>query len=257
MKKFFIFLLLFLLCSCNQKQAIDQDPFLDQLNKYPHDQTKIDEYIAIYEQTNNLIYAINKVNHQTFLIPNHTKTNAINKEGILLVNTNYYLDQTYLPNNLVLPLDVDYIKKDNPITLSKEAYAAYLELYNHAKQLNYHLTIFSGYRSYEYQDTLYQNNKNGFVAKPGASEHQSGYAIDISLRATGLTSHFDNTNEAKFLFTNAHLYGFILRYPQDKTDITGYPYESWHYRYVGKDVAKIIYENNLTLEEYFYYYILL
>ncbi len=257
MKKLLILLLCFLIISCKQNKQITTDPFLELLNEYPHDHSKINQYQNEYNLTNNIIYAINKVNYPNFLIPHQTKYSSFSKNNIILVNTNYYLVKDMIPANLVIPIDVDYIKKDIPIKLAKETYEAYKIMYDHAKQLNYNLTIFSGYRSYEYQENLYLNSSNGYVAKPGTSEHQSGYAIDISLRTTGLTTHFAHTDEAKFLLENAHLYGFILRYPKDKSHITGYPYESWHYRYVGISTATFIYENNLTLEEYFYYYVLL
>lgn len=256
MKKFLIILLFIMLCSCQQKQSYNNQ-FLTILNDYEYDESKIAQYQFYYEQTHNIIYAINKVNYPDFFSPEANHFLAITKNNLLLINTNYYLEQSYVPKQLVLPIDVDYIIKDQPITLDKTTYEAYLKLDEYMKMHNYYLTIFSGYRSFEYQEKLYQKNQNGFVAKPGASEHQSGYALDISLRTTGLTSYFDQTEEAVFLANNAYRFGFILRYPKDKTDITGYPYESWHYRYVGVDVATTIYKNNLTLEEYFYYYILL
>ena len=142
--------------------------------------------------------------------------------------------------------------------LEKETLEAYKMLEKDAKNKGYELTIFSAYRSYEYQSDLYKySTDKSFVAKPGASEHQTGLAIDIGKRNSGLTGHFDQTKEAFYLAHNAHKFGFILRYPKNGYDITGYPYESWHYRYVGKDVAEIIYKKNITLEEYFYNYVLL
>ena len=96
-----------------------------------------------------------------------------------------------------------------------------------------------------------------YLAKPGYSEHQTGLSIDVGTKDSGLTIHFENTLAFKTLKENAHLFGFILRYPKDKEELTGYAYEPWHFRYVGPVHAKIIYENNLTLEEYFYYYFIL
>ena len=134
---------------------------------------------------------------------------------------------------------------------------AYILLFNDSLLHNLNLTIFSSYRSYEYQESIYNKEENSYVAAPGTSEHQTGLAIDISTKKTGLTSHFDNTPECIWLTNNAHKYGFIKRYPKEKEHITGYPYESWHYRYVGIEIAEIIYNNNITLEEYFYQYIIL
>ena len=128
------------------------------------------------------------------------------------------------------------------------------------KQKNINILLFSSFRTYEKQASLWNNNiqaNNLFLAKPGHSEHQTGLAVDIGTKDSGLTIHFENTKEFQVLKENAHLFGFILRYPKEKENITGYAYEPWHFRYVGAETAKIIYENNLTLEEYFYYYLLL
>lgn len=257
MKKILIIILtVFSLFSCKQESS--SNPFESKLENYNYDKTKIDQYLQIYNETNNLIYALNLINYPLFLKPNTTSNDYLIKENILLVNTNYKLQNNFIPKNLTEVKNVDYIKRTNQIMqINSIALDEYLKLYNKALEYGLNLTIFSAYRSYQYQENLYNNSSNGFVAAPGTSEHQTGLALDIATRTTGLTSYFDNTLEATFLFNNAYQYGFILRYPMGKEHITGYPYESWHYRYVGKDAAKIIYENNLTLEEYFYYYIVL
>ena len=84
------------------------------------------------------------------------------------------------------------------------------------------------------------------VARPGTSEHQTGLAIDFNVSS----SEFDNSPAFKWMVKNAENYGFILRYPEDKTDITGIMYESWHWRFVGINTAKEINSLGLTLEEY-------
>ncbi len=114
----------------------------------------------------------------------------------------------------------------------------------------------SAYRSYQDQDKIYQNyvQKDGeekarkYSAKAGASEHQTGLAVDINTCFT--KDHFENTKEFIWLCNNAYKYGFILRYPKDKEKVTGYIYEPWHYRYVGIPVATFIYQNKITFEEY-------
>ena len=129
----------------------------------------------------------------------------------------------------------------------------YLSLYQLALKNNLELTIFSAYRSYQKQETLWENSTSVdefYLAKPGHSEHQTGLALDISTRNIGLTNAFASSKEYKFLITHAHLFGFINRYPKNKEQITGYYYEPWHFRYVGIKHATAIYENNLTLEEY-------
>jgi len=89
-----------------------------------------------------------------------------------------------------------------------------------------------------------------YSARPGFSEHQTGLTVDVDNAKLSYTD-FDKTNEFKWMMENAHRFGFILRYPKDKEDITGYSYESWHYRYVGVDIATYIYEHNITLDEYY------
>lgn len=256
MKKLILFLiLLLLLSSCNKTST---NTFYDIIKDYPHNPKKLSEYEKIYNETKNIIYSINKVNFPLFLTPNTTNYLAFQTNNILFINTNYRLSKTYLPKNLVPMKNVDFIKRENQtMMIDQETLNAYILLFNDSILNNLELTVFSAYRSYEYQETLYNKDNNSFVAAPGASEHQSGLAIDISTLSKGLTNHFDNTLESIWLESNAHKYGFIKRYPKDKENITGYPYEPWHYRYVGIDVAKIIYENNLTLEEYFYQYLIL
>ena len=128
--------------------------------------------------------------------------------------------------------------------------------------------ICSSYRSYEKQQSLYQNKVNrlaaqGYsqekareeaakaVALPGTSEHQLGLAVDIvDIANQNLDSSQENTAVQQWLMEYSWEYGFILRYPNDKSDITGIIYEPWHYRYVGKDAAAEIYQQGLCLEEY-------
>ena len=94
-----------------------------------------------------------------------------------------------------------------------------------------------------------------YSARPGFSEHQLGYSIDLTNGESVPFEEFHNTKEYEWLKDNAYKYGFILRYPKDKEYITGYIFEPWHIRYVGYDIAKYIYENNITYEEYYAYFI--
>lgn len=90
-----------------------------------------------------------------------------------------------------------------------------------------------------------------WVAVPGTSEHQTGLAVDlVALNCQILDESQETTSEQIWLMKNAYQYGFVLRYPSDKSDITGMEYESWHYRYVGKEAAKEIHEKGICLEEY-------
>ncbi|GAA3344395.1 M15 family metallopeptidase [Lysinibacillus sp. FSL M8-0216] len=177
-------------------------------------------------------------------LPNQTlPTEPTYIKGILLANKIYPLPSTFAP-------------EENP-----EARQALNQMLEAAKQQGFDLVAFSGYRSFEYQTTLYNNyvNRDGqeaadrYSARPGYSEHQTGLAFDIGERGkedVWLTEEFGETPAGQWLFAHAQEYGFILRFPQNKEEITGYMYESWHYRYVGKDVAKEIAKQSITLEEY-------
>ena len=132
-------------------------------------------------------------------------------------------------------------------------------LFAAAKNQGYDLMIGSGYRSYE-QQAIYYNSyvaKNGqevadtFSARPGRSEHQTGLTFDISYvdRTCYLDTCFGDTAAGKWLATHAAEYGFILRYPKDKISVTKYTYEPWHFRYVGKDLARALSQSELALDE--------
>ncbi|MBC1424653.1 M15 family metallopeptidase [Listeria seeligeri] len=187
-----------------------------------------------------------------------------NQENILvLANKDYSLQSSYTPPDLVRP-NVTFSFGDEQVEkaqMRKEAGTALEEMFQAANEGGYKLFAVSGYRSYKRQQEVFQAEVNSkgdtkareAVAYPGTSEHQTGLAMDISSESQSyeLTEAFGTTPEGKWLEENAHNYGFILRYMKGREDITKYQYESWHYRYVGKDAATIIYENNWTLEEFF------
>lgn len=176
----------------------------------------------------------------------------------ILVNKYNYLDKNYIPNDLVI---LDKFSKPG-IKLNKEAYDNFIKMANDAKNNNLNLRIISAYRSYEYQEKLYNNYLkydtkevvDTYSARPGYSEHQTGLVIDIDNIKKNY-NYFHLTEEYSWMQNNAYKYGFILRYPRGKEMITGYKYESWHYRYVGNNISKYIHENNITFEEYYYKFI--
>nr|WP_319005482.1 M15 family metallopeptidase [Metabacillus litoralis] len=187
-----------------------------------------------------------------------------NPSNILaMVNKDYGLSNEYEPENLVIPnVDFSFGDADIPQSyLRKEAATALEKLFQLAKQDDIELLAVSGYRSYSRQQGIFNVEKENkgedealqAVALPGQSEHQTGLAMDVTSRSVNLaiTSKFGETKEGKWVKENAHKAGFIIRYPLGKEAITGYQYEPWHIRYVGVEKAKVIYENNLTLEEYF------
>lgn len=179
-----------------------------------------------------------------------------------LVNKKRHLASDYVPKDLT-KVEVNVMQSDKRVLkLRKVASDALTELFKGAKSAGYDLYAVSGFRSYTLQKTVYASNlnqydsveeANSFSAKPGESEHQLGLSMDVTSQSVGykLTQDFIKTKEGKWIKENAYKYGFIIRFPKGKEDITGYAYEPWHVRYVGKDLAKLIYENNLTLEEYF------
>ena len=181
----------------------------------------------------------------------------------LLVNKHYLLDKDYIPDDLV-NVSQNYAWGEVGSQKVREvAYNAFLDMWNAANEEGYYLMINSSYRSYEDQEIVYNNYKNSsgerfadsIAARPGSSEHQTGLALDIFSKTNTNKNTFSQTDEAKWLKENAHNFGFILRYPEDKVDITGYSFETWHYRYVGKDIATYIYENDITYEEYYAYFL--
>lgn len=178
------------------------------------------------------------------------------------VNKERNLPKDYVPEDLVVPnVRFSFDGENEKRYLRKVAAEALEALFNQAKQEGLDLVAVSGYRSYQRQESIFNWNveKKGFEeankvsAKPGQSEHQLGLAMDVSCHEVGyaLTDEFENTKEGQWLKDHAHEYGFIIRYPKDKVEITKYVYEPWHIRYVGVDVATIVYEQQLTLEEYF------
>ncbi|WP_251048043.1 M15 family metallopeptidase [Planococcus sp. ISL-109] len=163
--------------------------------------------------------------------------------GILLANKQHPLPETYAPGE-----DAD-------------TRAAYDTMAQAAADDGLQLVAFSTYRGFARQKELYEGYvaKDGqqaadrYSARPGFSEHQTGMAFDIG--EAGQEQHwasasFGETAGGKWVKENAHNYGFILRYPEGKEQITGYMHESWHFRYVGKEAATAIYKQNITLEEY-------
>lgn len=172
--------------------------------------------------------------------------------------------KTYVPADLVVP---DVLLRTN-ITgderqLRQETAAALKDLFDAASRDNVTLNLQSGYRSYNFQVNLYNSyvSRQGQAvadsqsARAGYSEHQTGLAADvggISQPSCNVEACFAGTTEGKWVAANAHTYGFVVRYPEAKTNITGYTYEPWHLRYVGRDLARQMHKDNVqTLEEFF------
>lgn len=207
---------------------IDKDyAILSNLERYNNYYNKMK-----YKNINDII---SEVNSNLDLKPytDSIKANTSLNEQIL-VNKYYYLSSDYEPNDLV---DID--KSIGNGKIKKDVYEAFNSMYEDAKKNNVNLYIIKSYISYSEQQKLYYRNKY-YYEKAGYSENQTGYMIEIT---------YNN-----WLNDNAYKYGFILRFPENKKSITGYSKNNY-YRYVGKDIAKFIYENDISFEEYYAYFI--
>ena len=190
----------------------------------------------------------------------NTKKTDLSKGNLILTNKFYSLDSSYNSDDMV-KVSNTYSFGNNHM-LTEDTFDAFLKMWKAAKEENLSLIINSSYRSYEDQDEVYEYYKDVLgeseadlrAAKPGFSEHQTGMAIDIQTYGSK-ASTFEEFDEFKWLQENAHKYGFILRYPKDKEYLTGYEYESWHYRYVGIEAATYIHDNDITFDEYYAYFV--
>ena len=174
-------------------------------------------------------------------------------DGHLIVNKTYSIPSTYQPTNPYQKITTERCNN----CINNEVMQAFKLMKSDATSIGLNIYIASGYRSYSYQERLYNNysavdgvdGADTYSARPGHSEHQTGLCFDLN----DVDDIFADTAEGKWVNNNAHLYGFIIRYPKGKEHITGYQYESWHLRYVGKELAKTLYNNGnwITMEEYY------
>lgn len=219
------------------------------------------KYINYLDKNSNLtdVVAIINIGANKDWYKEIKKTN-LEKGNLMLTNKFYYLEDTYNSDNMV-KVSVQH-SYGNDQMLTPETYDAFIKMFKAAKKEDLTLIINSSYRSYEDQKEIYEYYKglkgessaDKIAARPGHSEHQTGMSIDIQTYGSNIDT-FEEFDEFKWLQNNAYKYGFILRYPKDKEYLTGYEYESWHYRYVGVEAATYIYENNITFDEYYAYFI--
>lgn len=262
----------------------ETDLLLEKLDK-----TKIEKLLTT-EKNEKLI---NILNEKYFLIKNLDKYIAYSDknpeisltEVIALVNV--HRDQDYYENmevtdtskgNTMLVNKYNSLSKDYEVEdlktisktysygdnkkLNKEAYDAFISLADDAKKEGYTILIVSSYRTYQDQEDVWKDYKASFgtkkadayAARAGSSEHETGLAIDVA-DYNDKNDKFEATESFKWMQTNAHKYGYILRYPKGKENITGYSYEAWHYRYVGIDTATKVYNEGITYDEYYEYYL--
>ncbi len=178
---------------------------------------------------------------------------------VLVSKTRPLTDTGYTPAIALPGVKVRTDKSKEEQSVGTAIVADTQALFAAAVTAGYDFMLSSGYRSSTLQQTYYSNYvaqsgeqaANKFSAKPGQSEHQTGLAFDMNLadKQCYLDTCLGDLPAGKWLAAHAHAYGFIIRYPLGKEDITGYQYEPWHVRYVGAELAKALYESGLTLDE--------
>lgn len=187
------------------------------------------------------------------------KVRKLKKKDIVLINKKHPIDENKR---------VDLIRIGAKQFISYEAYRPFLEMFGEMKKQGLNPVVCSSYRSIEKQEELFKSKcqyyitkgynqsqsetlASTWVARPYYSEHHTGLALDIvSSDNQRLDESQEKTEEQQWLMKNSWKYGFILRYLKDSIDVTYVNYEPWHYRYVGKEIARTIYEKGITLEEY-------
>lgn len=210
-------------------------------------------------QTQNITQAALKAEPKTK--PSQGNVTASFKSGwnMILVNPWNAMNQNF---------SVELTQLANGHAIDKRAYPDLQNMMDDARAEGLSPMICSSYRTWDKQRTLYDNETKRYMAQgyskeeaekeaakwvavPGTSEHQTGLAVDIVAQSYQiLDKKQEDTPEQRWLMENSYKYGFILRFPTDKSKITGINYEPWHYRYVGKEAAKEIYERGICLEEY-------
>ncbi len=191
----------------------------------------------------------------------HTETGAVLEiidgityvDGYIIANKTFGLPSDYVPKARISLEGV----KNSTEGLTEETWEAWQELLAASAQEGLDLWIASGYRSYAHQEGLWNNyaardgaeQADTYSARAGHSEHQTAWCFDLN----SVTDAFADTAEGKWVNSNCWKYGFIIRYPKGKSDVTGYKYESWHLRYVGKELAEELYNGGdwITMEEHF------
>ena len=238
--------------------------YIDLSNYYKiknFDVEKIKRYETFYQENDYDYDTVVTYVNINLDLPAYTDTKEVTNPNdlLVLVNKFNYLPSDYKPN------DLGYLPGayGNNVPMREIIIEPFKKLQEAAKEeIGINLMPTTAYRDYNFQKTLYNNYvasdgvkaADTYSARPGYSEHQAGLSID--LRNTALSSDIRLTDEDyDWLSNNAYRFGFIIRFPEDKTNITGYQFENWHIRYVGEENAKIIYENDLTLEEYIDLYI--
>ena len=241
-----------------KQEEIKEPTNIQKLEKIPYYKKEYKTRYLKYQKENPKLSIENIVTYVNIGLDNpyytNTKPSTNLNNNLILVNKYNYLTEDYIPENLE-EIDITYARSG--MKLVSEAKQAFETLSQKKKKDGMNIIAMSSYRSYTYQLNLYnkyvgadgKEAADTYSARAGYSEHQTGLAVDVYNKTLPYTS-FEETEEFTWMQENAYKYGFILRFPKDKVNITGYQYEAWHYRYVGKETAKYIHDHNITLEEY-------
>ena len=239
-------------------EKINEEEEIDWIENPSNDNTEVLETPKVTVQTKTPISSIsNWWEYPEEIYP--TKRNG--NDLLVLINKQYKLPSTYAPSDLVKASNSG-IRKGESYYLRNVLIPDLTRMIADSKVDGIDLSIVSGYRSYQSQVNTYnywlsQNNNNvdlvdTFSARPGHSQHQLGTVIDFSTNEIGdrLGDEFANTKASNWLVNNAYKYGFVLSYPKGYESITGYKFESWHYRYIGIQYAQEVINSNQILELY-------
>lgn len=258
----------------NKLDNIKGNPYLKLENLGNKDFKKIKKYFKLFKKENLERYIAYQKNNSNFSLdkiilnvnmgldkPFYENTKIIKNTNRIDVLVNKYnlLPDDYKPNDLEkLPSSYGYGEH----YMRSEAKKAFIDLVNHAQSEGYVIKASSTFRTKNYQRGLYnsyarQDGYKGadrYSARPRSSEHETGLSVDVASTNYQITK-FKNTKAYTWMTNNCYKYGFILRYPEGKENITGYMFESWHYRYLGKELALKVYNSHLTYDEYYALYL--
>ena len=257
------------LSETEQQKLIDNDKddkIISLLEQKYFLEKNLEDYKEYINKNNEIDYAkvisiVNvHANHKWYQLELNTNEDL----GMLMnVNKFYTLSETYTPENLKnIDLTQAY-DEEGKNKLIDYAYDKFLELWQAANDQGFYLMVTSSYRDYESQKEIYdyrvstwgERKADETAARPGHSEHQTGLVIDMTSKTEPLADSFTDSEAYKWLKENAYKYGFIERYPEGKTYLTGYNPESWHWRYVGLEAAKTMHDEDITFDEYYAFYI--
>ena len=240
----------------------EEQSFAEAIARLPHyDEARLSRYLAYRTKGSWTLEQVLRIVNTDNDLPRYTAAaDAELADGnLILVNTYSRLASDYVPDDLVT-VEPAY---SNGGKLKSEVNDAFCDLVEALwAETGLHLVNISPYRSYSLQSSLYArySARDGaaaadrYSAHAGYSEHQTGLALDVSVPG-GTLNGFKKSKQFEWMRDNAHRFGFILRYGEGMEYITGYKFEPWHYRYVGTEAAAFIYENGLTFEEYYAYYV--